>query len=119
MPPEDYPRIDGPLEHHAFIGNPLVPSKVERLTGVGWVELGKFSATISGLSRAVRCYQRARQQPNQMGLALWIGPTLAACELNQGVRAFYKSGPPALIAPVLTVKGVDAPPPEAEAESQP
>lgn len=113
-----YPPIEGPLENHAFEGNPLKRSKVERLTGVGWIELGAFPATVEGLSRAVRCYKRARAQPNQMGIALWIGPTLAACELARSVRAFYKSGPPAIVMPVLTVSGEPAAPADDAGEDE-
>lgn len=113
----DKPRPEGPLEHHQFEGNPLRSSKVERLTGsVGWLEVGKFPPTVDGLSRAVRCYQRLRAQPDLMGVALWVGPALAACELSQSVRRFYKEGPPALIAPVLIVKGEPSPQAE-ESES--
>lgn len=104
MPGE--PRAEGPLEHHAFAGNPLRQSKVERLTReYGWIEVGKFPPTAEGLARAARCYKRIREQPVLMGVALWVGPTLAACELSHGVRLFYDSGPPALTVPVIVVKG--------------
>lgn len=103
------PRPSGPLEHHAFQGNPLRSSKVERLTRqVGWIEVGKFPPTAAGLRRAVACYERIRIEPELLGVALWVGPTLAACELSQGVRRFYGEGPPALIAPIIVVSGEPA-----------
>lgn len=106
------PKPSGPLEHHAFEGNPLKMSKLERLTPYGWIELASYPATADGLLRAARHYKRARKQPELMGIALWIGPTLAACELAQSIRKLYHSGAPAATQPILTVDGEAAPPQE-------
>jgi hypothetical protein len=102
------PDPSGPLEHHAFEGNPLKMSKLERLTPAGWIEIGVFPATADGLLRAARRYQRERKRPGLMGVALWIGPTLAACEMAQSIRRFYKSGAPAATCPILVVDGETA-----------
>ena len=108
------PTPAGPLENHHFEGNPLRQSKVEQLTQYGWIEIGKFPATVKGLARACRLYgklrnrSRAEGQPPLMGVALWVGPALAACELSQSIRSFYGEGPPAPVAPTITVEGHSA-----------